>query len=489
MRKILFVTMFMSLTASAQQLSLRDAITIAQQNSYDSQLAQLELMSKYWTYRSFQAELRPAINLNGSVGNFDHSIVEVRNYDDGQVAYVNNNSLANQLTLSVDQQIAATGGTVSLQSYLYSLNQFTYHETTFNSKPLRISYTQPFRAFNSLKWAKKTVPLDYQIAQKKYISAMEQIAIQVSELFFNVLSAQSDYRQSSATVKDREQLLDMANKRLELGTTTKSDVLQLELSLINARVAANNNKLELDERLYKLFSYLRVTDYEQATLVPPGDVPDMLLSMDDVLRKAIDNSSHTLEQKQAMLEAEKALAIAKAGRGLQLTLHGEVGFTQSANTFPKAYQHLNDNEIIGLTLSLPIFDWGVSKGKVRMAQSQLELTKTKNEQEHLDYVQDLRKKVIMFNTQPSQCKDALRAQDIAEQRYEITRKRFENGAVSVTELNTAQQELESAKRQYISNLQTFWTDYYTLQKSTLYDWIHLSDIEVDFNKIIKDQKQ
>jgi outer membrane protein len=489
MRKILFVTMFMSFTASAQQLSLRDAITIAQQNSYDSQLAQLELMSKYWTYRSFQAELRPAINLNGSVGNFDHSIVEVRNYDDGQVAYVNNNSLANQLTLSVDQQIAATGGTVSLQSYLYSLNQFTYHETTFNSKPLRISYTQPFRAFNSLKWAKKTVPLDYQIAQKNYISAMEQIAIQVSELFFNVLSAQSDYRQSSATVKDREQLLDMANKRLELGTTTKSDVLQLELSLINARVAANNNKLELDERLYKLFSYLRVTDYEQATLVPPGDVPDMLLSMDDVLRKAIDNSSHTLEQKQAMLEAEKALAIAKAGRGLQLTLHGEVGFTQSANTFPKAYQHLNDNEIIGLTLSLPIFDWGVSKGKVRMAQSQLELTKTKNEQEHLDYVQDLRKKVIMFNTQPSQCKDALRAQDIAEQRYEITRKRFENGAVSVTELNTAQQELESAKRQYISNLQTFWTDYYTLQKSTLYDWIHLSDIEVDFNKIIKDQKQ
>lgn len=489
MRKILFVTMFMSLTASAQQLSLRDAITIAQQNSYDSQLAQLELMSKYWTYRSFQAELRPAINLNGTVGNFDHSIVEVRNYDDGQVAYVNNNSLANQLTLSVDQQIAATGGTVSLQSYLYSLYQFTYHETTFNSRPLRISYTQPFRAFNSLKWEKKTVPLDYQIAQKNYISAMEQIAIQVSELFFNVLSAQSDYRQSSATVKDREQLLDMANKRLELGTTTKSDVLQLELSLINARVAANNNKLELDDRLYKLFSYLRVTDYEQATLVPPGDVPDMLMSVDDVLRKAIDNSSHTLEQKQAMLEAEKALAIAKAGRGLQLTLHGEVGFTQSANTFPKAYQHLNDNEIIGLTLSLPIFDWGVSKGKVRMAQSQLEVTKTKNEQEHLDYVQDLRKKVIMFNTQPSQCKDALRAQDIAEQRYEITRKRFENGAVSVTELNTAQQELESAKRQYISNLQTFWTDYYTLQKSTLYDWIHLSDIEVDFNKIIKDQKQ
>lgn len=212
------------------------------------------------------------------------------------------------------------------------------------------------------------------------------------------------------------------------------------------------------------------------------------MNVENVLQKAIANSSHSLEQKQQMIEAERALAQAKAGRGLQLALHGEVGFTQSANTFLKAYRHLNDNEIIGLTLSLPIFDWGVSKGKVRMAQAQLELAKTKNEQVHLDYIQELRKRVIQFNTQPSQCKNALRAQEIAEQRYEITRKRFETGAVSVTDLNTAQQELESANKQYIAILQSFWTDYYTLQKSTLYDWVNRTDVHVDFDKIITNQK-
>lgn len=487
MRKIIICMMMCGLTAiiHAQQLTLRNAISIAQENSYDTQLAKLTFMSSYWNYRSFRADLLPSVNLSGSVGNFDHSLVAVRNYDDGQVAYVSNNSLANQLTLSVDQKIAATGGTVSLQSYLYSLNQFTYDETTFNSQPLRISYTQPFRAFNSLKWEKKTAPLEYQIAQKKYISAMQDITVKVTSLFFNVLAAQSDYKQSEATVREREQLLDMANRRLLLGTTTKGDVLQLELSLINARVALSDNKLALDDQLYQLFSYLRVTDYEKAVLVPPYNVPDMLLSVDDVLQKAIDNSSHKLEQKQLMLEAEKTLVQAKAGRGLQLTLEGEIGFTQSASSFGRAYQHLNDNEIIGLTLSLPIFDWGVSKGKIRMAQAQLELAKTQNEQAHLDYMQNLRKSVMQFNTQPLQCKNALRAQEIAEERYEITRKRFEAGAVSVTELNTAQQELESAKKQYIVLLQNFWTDYYTLQKSTLYDWINRSDLQVDFEKVIK----
>ncbi len=483
MRKILSLVMLFGLTVNAQQLTLQNAITIAQENSYDTQLAKFAFMSKYWAYRSFLADLRPSVNLNGSVANFDHSLVSVRNYDDGQVSYVNNNSLSNSLTLSVDQKIAATGGTVSLQSYLYSLNQFSYDETTFNSQPVRLSYTQPFKAFNTLKWDKKTAPLEYQIAQKNYLASMQQITIQVTTLFFDVLAAQSDYKQSAATVKDREQLFEIAKKRLDLGTTTKSEVLQLELSLLNARVAESKNKLALDDKMYQLFSYLRVSDYSQAELVPPYHVPDMLLNVEDVLRKAISNSSHTLEQKQEMLKAERALAQAKAGRGLQLTLRGEVGFTKTAHSFGRAYQRLNDNEIVGLTLSLPIFDWGVSKGKVRMAQAELDLAKTKNEQGHLDYMQELRRKVMMFNTQPAQCRDALRAQEIAEERYGITKKRFETGAVSVTELNTAQQELESAKTQYIALLQTFWTDYFSLQKATLYDWINRSDIHVDFDKL------
>ena len=65
------------------------------------------------------------------------------------------------------------------------------------------------------------------------------------------------------------------------------------------------------------------------------------------------------------------------------------------------------------------------------------------------------------------------------------RKRFETGSVSVTDLNTAQQEMESAKYQYINQLNTFWNDYYSLQKSTLYDWIQKRDIEFEYEKLVK----
>lgn len=113
------------------------------------------------------------------------------------------------------------------------------------------------------------------------------------------------------------------------------------------------------------------------------------------------------------------------------------------------------------------------------------MVRTKVEQTHMDYMQDLRKKVTQFNAQPQQCRNALRAQDIAEERYEITRRRYETGAISVTDLNTAQQEMESAKAQYLSQLKTFWSDYYALQKSTLHDWQSGRDITVDFDELMK----
>ena len=470
----------------AQRLTLDNAIKIAQENSLDAQLARYTFMSSYWQYRSFKAQLLPSLNLSGGLGGFNHSVIETRDYETGRVNQVNNNTMTNSVTLSMDQQIAATGGKVSLQSYLYRLDQFTYKETTYNSQPLRISYTQPLRSFNSLKWEKKTAPVEYQIAERTYVSTLQNITIKVTGLFFNVLSAQSNYKQSLATVSDREKLYDMAQKHLALTTTTKSEVLQMELSLLNARMAVTKNKITLDDAMYDLFSFLRLTDYDGAELVTPFIVPDIAVSADAVMEKAISNSSHPLEQKLQMLEAQRTLAQAKANRGIKMTLSSELGLSQTGNTIGGVYSRLRDNEIIGLSLSLPVFDWGVSKGKVKMAEAQLDVMRTKVEQNNLDFMQELRKKVTQFNAQPQQCRNAQRAQEIAEERYDITRRRYETGTITVTDLNTAQQEMKSAKTQYISQLQAFWNDYYTLQKATLYDWQYHQDLTADFEKLIKE---
>lgn len=484
---ISFLTAFYGST-HAKQLSLTSAIRIAQQQSYDAMVARLSFMSQYWSYRSFQAEMLPAVNMSGSLLQFDRSMVEARNFDDGRISYVENNSMSNYLALSVDQNIVALGGKLSVQSYLYRLDQFSYDSKIYNSQPVRLSYTQPLWAYNSLKWQKKTEPLKYESAKRTYLEAMESVAVETVSLFFNVLSAQSAYQQSVSTLNDRQYLFEIARKRLDLGTTTKSELLQLELSLLNAQVEVKNNELTLKNQKFRLFSYLRIYGYDEIELVPPLAIPDVIVNAEEVVNKALANSPHILQQRISIVESEKIVAQAKANKGLQVQLNAELGFNRTANHFREAYRNLKDNEIVGLTVSLPIFDWGVSKGRVKMAEADLEVTKTQLEQAHEAYVQDLRCSVLLFNMQSDQCKNALRAQDIAEERYDITKRRYETGAVTVTDLNTAQQELENARAQHIRQLQTYWTGYFGLRKTTLHDWGEQRDLTVDFNSIINNKK-
>lgn len=465
-------------------LSINDAISLGQQNSLNAMIARLNFMSDYWSYKSFRAQLLPAVNLRGNLLQFNHSMVEVRNYENGEISLRQDNSMSNSLSLSIDQNVVPLGGTLSVQSYLYRLDQFNYGYRTYDSQPLRIVYSQPLRAFNSLKWQKKTEPMRYELAKREYLENMETVTENVVSLFFSVLSSQSAYEQSERKLQDRRQLYEMSEKRFEIGSVTKNDLLQLQLSVLNAEVELNERKVELNDDRFRLFSFLRILNYDDIELMVPSDVPQIEVNAETVVQKALENSKHVLSQQLSILDSEKNLKEAKAAKGLQVQLNGEVGFSKVANHFSDAFRNMQNSEIVGVTFSLPLFDWGVSKGRVRMAKANLESVRTQMEQEREKYIQDIRTLALKFNMQYSQCSNTMRARSIAEERYEITKKRFEEGGLTVTELNTAQQDLESSRSQYIAQLQSFWSSYYSLRRITLYDWIRNSDIAADFDRII-----
>ncbi len=488
MRKslILIATLFLAQISRASMfMSLSEAIRLAQEHSLEAKMARFSFLGSYWTYRSYRAELLPSVSLSGSLLNYDRSVTSVRNYDDGRINYVENNSLSNSLTLSVSQNIVPTGGTVSLQSYLYHLEQFNYDLRTFNTQPLRIVYDQPLRSYNALKWRGKSEPVTYEKAKRQYLTTMQGIAVMVTNLYFEVLSAQSDYQQALATSEERQRLYDQTKRRFELGTVSKSELLQLELSVINSQMSVKQRRLALDDARFQLFNYMQAVQWDGVELIAPDPVPDILLIEDEVTHRAMTASTYPLEQQLKLISSQSSLAQAKSQRGIQLSLRSEVGLRNTADRIGQAYSHLQDNEIVGLSVTWPIYDWGVSKGRVKVAKSNLEVVKTQIEQDESAYRQEVKRLVMQFNLQSEQCHDAARAEEIADERYMLMLQRFEAGSISVTDLNTAQQEKESARSQYINQLKTYWSDYYTIQRHTLWDYINKCEITTDFDKIIR----
>lgn len=481
----LFSSVATGQSLTTRRMTLEQAIETAHAHSPEVQMAQLSFMAQYWNFRSYKAQFLPSLNLNGNLGNYNRSLVEVRDPETGRISYVANNTLSNDLSISVDQNIALTGGRVSLNSSLDRLDQFNYGTQIYNSNPLRISYTQPLRSFNELKWQKKSEPLRYEKEKKVYLESLENITLQTTSQFFSVLSAQTSHQKNVENLNDTRNMYDIAFKRSEIGTVTKSELLQLELRLMNAELTASNSRTNLEIALFNFKIYLGISESTFFELLPPTIAPDVTMEYDFVLNKALLNSSQNLSLQLKEIESQRNVAKAKAAKGIQVELQGNLGFSQSGNSFNEAYRLLKDQEIVGLSLTMPIYDWGMSRGKVKMAEAEARLTRTQNEQDAIKFQQDIRIKVIQFNQQAKQCEISVKALAIAQQRYNITKDRFQNGGITVTDLNTAQKELDDASGQYISQLSTFWNAYFELRKLSLYDFINKKDISAEFDKIIE----
>lgn len=469
------------------EFTLEDVIVLAQGKSLASLVARYSFISSYWQYRSYKAQFLPSLNLNAQLGQYNRSLVPLQDAETGETHYVQNDNMNNSISLSIDQNIPWTGGTVSLNTYMNRFDQFSpYGSMTWNSNPVNISLYQPVFQYNRLKWEKKTEPRRYEMSKRKYLEDMESISVTATEYFFSVLRTQEELEMAKRRYENTRQLYAIAQERFNIGTYTKDELLQMELQLLNSEIAIASSEVALKQAMLGLKSYLGLDEDVDLTLLAPSHFSDMTIDEEDAVQRSLRNTSFSLNNEINLIEAESAIAQAKAERGFSAVLTAQFGLTQTGTDFLSSYRNPMDQEIVGLSISVPILDWGLGKGKVQMAKSQQEIVLTQIEQEIIERRQDIYIRVVQFNAQARQCDVSQKADVIAGERYELALQRFRNGSIGVLEMNTAQTERDEAAAQYIDELANYWNYYYNLRKDTLYDYIHEEDLDAEFDKIIGD---
>ena len=417
--------------------------------------------------------------------NFDRSLTLLQNPEDGSLKYVGSNNLQNSLGLQINQNITFTGGTLTLSSDLSRIDQFgAMKDLTWYSRPVTLSYYQPLFSYNQFKWDKKIEPKEYERGKRNYLERMEGITINAVYAYHNLLLAKMNNDISKSNFENSGNMLKIAKERHALGSVTKAEYLQLELRMLNDSIAINETAVAVREAQMTLNSILGYDESFEVVPVMDETLPDIQMDYDLVMEKSMENSSFTLNNELNLLNAESNVAYAKASRGFSFALNARFGMSQTGPGFPEAYKELLDQEVVGVTFSIPIFDWGQGKGKVQKAKAAQEVVKAQVQQSENDYRRQMFTAVSQFNNQRQQCLVSRRAMLIASERYELTMHRFKEGNASVTDLNMAQTENDSALRQYISDVSNFWTFYYRLRQYTLYDFISGCDLDIDVKEMV-----
>lgn len=489
LRQILLPVIFLfGLTSAGAQkireLTLRQTIECARNQSPDAQSARHSFRSAYWNYRYYRANYLPNLTLTSSPY-LDRAINKVT-LGDGNVKFVEQNLLSTDLTLSLTQNLPWTGGTFFVETSAQRLDLFSNNSHSYQTSPVNIGYQQALFGYNRLKWNRRIEPVRYREAQKKYAETLELVAAAATQKFFDLATAQSNYEIAQTNYANADTLYRYAQGRYDIGTISENEMLQLELNKLTEETNRMNARIEMDNAMQELRSYLGIQEDIELRVTTDDSVPEVYIDLGEALLLAIQNSPDMENMQRRKLESESVVAQARANAGLKADIYLRFGLTQTADRWKEAYRNPMDQQYVSLGITLPILDWGRGKGQVRVARSNRDLVYTQVEQDKTDFELNVRKLVKQFNLQAQRVQIAARTDTTARRRADVARRLYLLGQSTVLDLNASITEKDTARRNYIKALYDYWSLYYTLRSLTLYDFEQRKPLEDNLEQLIQE---
>lgn len=451
------------------RLELPAVIEWAQEASISARRAATLQTTRFWEFRSFQANYKPQVQLNGTLPGFTRSFQEVIQQD-GTVRFVSVSNNNVNLGLSMSQPIASTGGTVFLGTSLQRFDNFKDNATFYNGAPVELGISQPIFAYNPLKWDRKIEPLRFKESQQEFVGNMEEIAQNTVDFFFTLLIAQTNFQIAQTNLINTDTVYQITLEREKLGKASRNDVLQLRLETLKAKKAVATAQQDVAQARQQMAAYVGRPISSDLLLELPKEAPKILFDPARAIQETMINRPDAIGFIRRELEAKAAVAEAKGQRGFTASLIGAFGLSGSGSRLQQVYSEAQDKQSVFLQFSIPVLDWGRARSRLETAKTQQQLTIFEVEQDRVNLEQEVQTQVNLLQMFREQLELTQEADEVAAARYKIAQDRFILGNLSITDLSIALQENVQAKRDYIRSLWDFWGTLYYVRVLTLYDF-------------------
>jgi outer membrane protein TolC len=468
----ILVLLFFNLSAQ-QRFSLDDIIQRAKTHSPASREAETRKENRYWQYRYYKTEFNPQLRLTGNLPAYYKTVNPVTQQD-GTIAYRAIEQTNNFVQLGLVQPIFFSGGEISVNSnlnYFKDYSNVSVFGEQWSGTVMNVRVTQPLMTFNRLRWQRKTEPLLYEESRRQFVEQNEEISKMAVQRFFNVMENQIALQIAQFNLANTDTIYKIEQGRYNIGTTSKDKLLQVELQLLRSRQDVAQARLNLQTGNLLLRSYLGITNNDPIELILPDEIPQFSVDVDEALRLAKENRSDYIAFQRRRIEADREVAEAKGERFRGTNITAAYGLNNNGLAVDDIYRDPLEQQLLNLTLSVPILDWGRNKSYTRTALANKKLNDYIIAQAEVTFEQDIYTKVGQFEMLRLQIEITRKADEVAQERYNVAQNRYLIGKIDITDLNIALNEKDAAKRSYIDALKSFWIAYFELRRITLFDFL------------------
>jgi outer membrane protein TolC len=459
-------------------LDMDKALDIAIENSPVMQQVELDLVSNQERLNAQRARLKSQFAL--VVNPFDYE--RSNRFDRRTSEWFLNESASSSGTFSINQRILPTDGAIALRntfSYDYNKSEspgaVNPISRTWNNR-LRLELTQPIFTYNRTRVELEKVELSYESALLRYLLQKLSLERNVAQSFYAVYSRQMSLNIANEELKNNRESHEIIRNKVEGGLLALEELYQSEVNLATSRSSVYTAELNLQNSMDELRVIIGMPlsdEFELMTIIKADSVevdPAM------ALQHALENRMELRQREIGIENSTFNLMDAKTVNEFAGSVTASIGVTANNEDFGRLFDKPTNTPSVGLTLNIPIFDWGERKSEIKAAEAELQSTEISLEVEKTDIEVNIRSIIRNLKNLENQIVIQEKTVENAELTYDINLERYRNGDLTSLDLGIYQNQLSDRKMALTNAIINYKLELLNLKIQTLYDFENNTNI-------------
>jgi outer membrane protein TolC len=459
-------------TASAQDslsLTLEHALELASRQSPELMNSRRALQRSETQMINSKAELKPRLALSFTPFSYDRSST----FQDYNMQYNLTENMSSSIALSLEQKVKFTGGTLRLSEGVnwrdYKNESDSRTSSTF-SNAFSINYDQPIFKYNEVKMKSREQELDLETSKLSYALQVIQLEQTVTDAFYGVYRSFKSVESAQEAYNKQLETYQLTKSKVESKLLAGAELLQQEITLANREDALASAK-DSYQRTKDDFKKMLGLDLDiDLAVIPNVDINPISIDPEVAIKHALDQRLQLRQSAIALEKQRLQLVQVKATDKFSGNLAFNLGFSGNSPNVEKVFNDQSHNEGFRVTLSIPIWDWGIRKNNIKSSELTIEESEINLEEEKKNIIIRIRELCRNLPRYLNKIELSRKSIENAEITYKINYEKYLNGSITAMVFKDYQEQLTSAQQSYTNAIIDYKMQLLEIKIYTLWDF-------------------
>ncbi|WBV55260.1 TolC family protein [Chryseobacterium sp. Chry.R1] len=374
------------------------------------------------------------------------------------------------------KQVQDSNLKIAKKGYLPSLsasigNTVSFGQTSFGTGSLRndrfsnnASLGADILVYNNGRLEKtvRKTQFDVEASQYDIETIKNDISLQIAQQYLTTLLKKEIIKISQSAVDNAQKQYDRAKITTQVGTTAETVLAEAQSALAREKQNLKTAEIDTGRSLFALAQLLQLQDYKDfdvEDVVVSDDLAPQLKSVDEVLNTAYENQPQIKAAESRIRSAEAQTEVSKTAYWPTVTASAGIGsfYNNLLNTNNTGneliyiaernlFQQYKDNfgQQAGLSISVPIFNKGITKLQVEQSRINESAAKNTLEQQKQTVRQNVQKAQFDVEANYEAYIAAVEAAKSTKLSLDFADKSYAAGRTTIFDLNVARNNYANA---------------------------------------------